>query len=177
MTTLSAAQKTASRKPARVVVLTPTDFAADWSQRPADDVALGLRRLCDRDIQIAKAEASKFVKQAYGTDDGVAYVRYPNLQNPRSSRMCHNFKTTSCVGNSLILYAYRARTKVLCSSESTPSSDGGDLLGLHSAVVPPSCPVSARLQKHSSAPLASVPCHNQKPGHAIQQQLTPPGTA
>lgn len=71
MTTLTASKKTAPRKPSHVVVLAPTDFADDWSQRPTADVAVGLRRLCDRDIQIAKAEASKFVRQAYGTDDGV----------------------------------------------------------------------------------------------------------
>lgn len=69
MTTLSTAQQNdGTRKPAATVVLSPTDFADDWHKRPSADVAVGLRRVCERDIQIAKAEASKFVRQAYGQE-------------------------------------------------------------------------------------------------------------
>ena len=78
MTTLSAAQTAGSRKPAWNVVLSPTDFADDWHKRPAADVAVGLRRVCERDIQIAKAEASKFVVGAYRTADG---FRDPDVAN------------------------------------------------------------------------------------------------
>lgn len=70
MSTLSAAQKNAPRKPARIVILPPSAFADTWSKRPIADVAVGLRRLCEDDLQIASGEASKYAIQLYRSNDG-----------------------------------------------------------------------------------------------------------
>lgn len=59
MSTLSAATQQAPRKPPRIVVLPPSAFAEDWPQRPASSVALGLRLVSERDLQVAMGEARK----------------------------------------------------------------------------------------------------------------------
>lgn len=58
------------RKPQKIVVLAPSSFAFDYPQRPSDEVALGLRTISERDVQIAKAEASKAMIRTYGEPDG-----------------------------------------------------------------------------------------------------------
>ncbi len=65
------ATKAAAVKPSRIVLLPIEAFASDWAGRPqSPTVALGLRRLCDGDLQAAKAGASKFVLKIYADDKG-----------------------------------------------------------------------------------------------------------
>lgn len=84
MPNFTLAQGKAPPKPAHVVVLNPTDFADDWHKRPAADVAVGLRRLSDRDRQAAESEATKYVRSVYVkdgqvTDQDVAITEWNNL--------------------------------------------------------------------------------------------------
>lgn len=53
-----------------MVILAPTAFAHDWPQRPTGEVAIGLRAISERDTQVAKAEASKWMIRTYGEPDG-----------------------------------------------------------------------------------------------------------
>jgi hypothetical protein len=64
------ATKAAAIKPSRVAIVPVEAFAADWPSRPTAPVAVGLRRLCDGDLQAARAGASKFVLKIYADDKG-----------------------------------------------------------------------------------------------------------
>lgn len=68
MTTLSALKKTA--QPPRVAILSPSAFADTWEAKPTADVAVGLRLLSERELQTAKAEASKTIERMYAGEDG-----------------------------------------------------------------------------------------------------------
>lgn len=57
MTTLS--QVPRDPKPERIVVLPPSAFAEDWPNRPHVEVAIGLRRLSQSDLGIARREAER----------------------------------------------------------------------------------------------------------------------
>jgi hypothetical protein len=56
------------RKPDRIVVLPPELFASDWKRRPSTEVAVGLRVISELDVQIGKAEASKYMVKMYAQD-------------------------------------------------------------------------------------------------------------
>lgn len=45
--------------PARVVVLAPSAFADEWPQKPATEVAIGLRLISQRDIDLARRNAER----------------------------------------------------------------------------------------------------------------------
>ncbi len=68
MTTLSALKRTT--RPPRVAILSPSAFADTWESKPTADVAVGLRLLSERELQTAKAEASKSIEKMYVGDDG-----------------------------------------------------------------------------------------------------------
>lgn len=84
MSNFTLAQGKAPPKPAHVIVLSPTDFADDWHRRPSAEVAVGLRRVCDRDRQVAEAEATKYVREVYVRegkviDQDVAVTEWNNI--------------------------------------------------------------------------------------------------
>ncbi|WP_394847403.1 hypothetical protein LZC95_08050 [Pendulispora brunnea] len=54
-----------------MIVLPPSAFADRWEAKPDAAVAVGLRLLSERDIQVAKAESSKWVDKMYSGADGV----------------------------------------------------------------------------------------------------------
>jgi len=58
-----------SKIPERHVVLEPTAFGDDWPSKSLD-VALGLRRIADADIQTARAEAAKFAVEMHDDREG-----------------------------------------------------------------------------------------------------------
>lgn len=60
MSTFTQVLEDRTRIPERHVVLKRNAFAEDWQSKPGEDLALGLRRVSDADIQTARAEASKF---------------------------------------------------------------------------------------------------------------------
>ncbi|WP_394849702.1 hypothetical protein LZC95_19895 [Pendulispora brunnea] len=66
----STAREQAAKRPRRCIVLSPAAFADTWSERPSEDVAVGLRLLAERDLQAAKLEASRWVERLYSRDDG-----------------------------------------------------------------------------------------------------------
>jgi len=57
-------------KPDRIVVLGPELFAHDWKGRPRAEVAVGLRVISEKDVQVGRAEASKYMVKMFGLDDG-----------------------------------------------------------------------------------------------------------
>ena len=61
-------------KPDRIVVLPIACFVADWQGRKAlgntPTVAVGLRKICDMDVQAARAEASKSTLAIYADEKG-----------------------------------------------------------------------------------------------------------
>lgn len=75
--------------PARVVVLEPTDFADSWTARPKKSVAVGLRRLSEREEQTVFDEAFRAAAQAM--------AEVP--EDERQARFVHVFnETTLAVG-------------------------------------------------------------------------------
>lgn len=65
-------QELTTPKPAGFLVLEPAAFADDWHQKPDSSVAVGLSPLSEANIQIVKAEAARFARDAYpdlDTDD------------------------------------------------------------------------------------------------------------
>lgn len=56
--------------PERHVVLTQNFFAADCRSKPKEDLALGLRRIGDSDIQTARAEAAKYAIEMHDDREG-----------------------------------------------------------------------------------------------------------
>jgi hypothetical protein len=63
VSTFADAHAKAPKTAAKIVVLKPDDFAHDWPQRPMSDVAVGLRRLSERDVKIAKEMARKVISR------------------------------------------------------------------------------------------------------------------
>jgi hypothetical protein len=57
------------RKPGRTIIIPPTAWAETWPKRPQSDVAAGLRRLSEWDLQLARAEAVKAVLELYPEDE------------------------------------------------------------------------------------------------------------
>lgn len=57
-------------KPDRVVTVPVAAFDHAWLSRPTAPVAVGIRRLCDADVQAARAEASKFMYRTFGDETG-----------------------------------------------------------------------------------------------------------
>jgi hypothetical protein len=55
-------------KPARVVVVPLSAWAYNYKLKPKDEVAIGLRLISEREVQVGKAEASKYMLKMYGTD-------------------------------------------------------------------------------------------------------------
>lgn len=51
-------------------MLPPSSWAADWPEKYEVDLALGLRRVSDADLQTAKAEAVKFAVEMYPAQAG-----------------------------------------------------------------------------------------------------------
>jgi hypothetical protein len=77
----SAAQET--KKPDRIVVIPPSLFAATYRNRPTAEVAIGLRVISERDVQIGRAAASKHMVTLYGTDTG-------KIRDPEQAYGCWN---------------------------------------------------------------------------------------
>ena len=61
MSTFAQNEKEAARKPETILVLPPDAFADDWRDRPTTEVAVGLRRLSERDEKVAKEQGRKIV--------------------------------------------------------------------------------------------------------------------
>lgn len=70
MSTFREVLEAQSSIPERHVILKPNSFADDWQSRPKEDVALGLRRVSDADIQTARAEAAKFAIDMHDDEEG-----------------------------------------------------------------------------------------------------------
>src|SRR5258708_5142181 len=64
------APKPVLRKPTVCLVLPPSTFSEEWSNRPAHDIVVGLRRLSAFDDQSAVAVASKRVIDVLSDEDG-----------------------------------------------------------------------------------------------------------
>jgi hypothetical protein len=59
----------ADRKPSKIVVLPPSAFADDWKEKPADEVAVGLRFVSGEDYDMA-ANAALERAEAWATNGG-----------------------------------------------------------------------------------------------------------
>lgn len=59
-----------SRIPEKHVILKREAFADGWASKPAEDIALGLRRISDNDVQTARAEAAKYAIGMHSDQDG-----------------------------------------------------------------------------------------------------------
>ncbi len=70
MSTFANARDAKSRVPEDHVILDITAFAADWKQKPQGEVALGLRRVSDGDLQTARAEAAKYATMMHDDREG-----------------------------------------------------------------------------------------------------------
>jgi len=72
MSTFRQLLESKDRIPERHVVIKKNFFKTDWQSIPAEDVALGLRRVADGDISTAKAEAAKYaVEMADNREDQI----------------------------------------------------------------------------------------------------------
>ena len=72
-----------TKKPDRIVVLPPELFAYNWHGRPKTEVAIGLRVISERDVQIGRAGASKYMVAMYGTPEG-------KIRDPEQAFGCWN---------------------------------------------------------------------------------------
>ena len=64
----SETQALAPKTAEKVVVLSPMHFAAEWPARPEADVAIGLRRLSERDVKVAKEMGRKIIHRDHVRD-------------------------------------------------------------------------------------------------------------
>lgn len=70
MTTFKALLDSQDRIPSRHLVLTRAMFADTWQEKPAEDLAIGLRKLNDADVQTARAEAAKYAIEMHNDREG-----------------------------------------------------------------------------------------------------------
>ncbi len=66
---MTAAKKAPARKAPRVVVLDPDHFSDTFEAKPQQAVAVGLRLVGERDIDIARAQAARRVSEMFSTSD------------------------------------------------------------------------------------------------------------
>jgi hypothetical protein len=55
-------------KPDRICVVPPEVWAYNWKPRPTAEVAIGLRVISEREVQVGKSAASQYMLKMYGTD-------------------------------------------------------------------------------------------------------------
>lgn len=67
----------ATTTPEHIITLPPSAFADDYVHKPSADVAIGLRRLSQNDIEAARQEAEKEAVGFYEDLDG--HIRRPDL--------------------------------------------------------------------------------------------------
>jgi hypothetical protein len=72
-----------TKKPDRIVVIPPSLFAASYRSRPTAEVAIGLRVISERDVQVGRAAASKHMVLFYGTPEG-------KIRDPEQAYGCWN---------------------------------------------------------------------------------------
>lgn len=70
MSTFKEFRKTRDRIAKRVLVLTPDMFIDTCENRPNEEVAIGLRKIADGDVQIARAEAAKYAIEMHNDREG-----------------------------------------------------------------------------------------------------------
>lgn len=76
-------------KPERIVVLPPSAFADDWESRPRVEVAVGLRRLSQQDLGIARREAEREAVGFYEElRDSPRKVNFEVLDELRNDALC-----------------------------------------------------------------------------------------
>lgn len=69
MTSFKDARAKQVHLPLEHAILPPTSWGSEWSGKPTEDVALGLRHISDDDLQIARAEAAKYARQMHDDAD------------------------------------------------------------------------------------------------------------
>ena len=62
--------KIVERKPPTVVMMPPDAFADTWPEKPSEPVPIGLRLLCESELQTARAEAARKAVDLHDDDEG-----------------------------------------------------------------------------------------------------------
>lgn len=70
MTTFDRILESRDKTPVRHVTLEPSAFADDYPGRPMTEVAVGLRKYSDSDMQSARAEAAKYAISMHDDQEG-----------------------------------------------------------------------------------------------------------